>query len=386
MKLQRTSRWHLNESRVVFFSPEHEPPSCGCWYRGSVFTRISYNSRWMIKVTALSGNRYDPASRFRIRQFIRPLAQFGIKVTEHYLPVTRYRRQPLASLAMLWRLPSIAASRRAQITWFRRELIPERFTLERFTGGRRIFDVDDAIWLLSSSGFSEKIVARCDGVIAGNYWLAEHYQKMGKQVWIVPTSVDTEVWKSLSSSEAQTNSLRHGPWIIGWIGTNSNLHFLEAIQEPLAQFLGEHKDARLRVVCDRRPALKRIPSRSWEFVRWSLRRELESVQTMNVGLMPLADSEWARGKCGFKMLTYMAVGLPVVVSPVGVNKAILEREELGLPAKTADDWHAALLRLWNDRELGRRMGRAGRKVVEQHYSVKANVGKLAAIFSEVALK
>ncbi len=333
----------------------------------------------MIKVTALSGRRYDPASRFRIRQFIRPLAQFGIDVSEHYLPITRYRRQPLATLAMLWRLPGIAASRHTDITWFGRELIPERFTLERFAGGRRIFDVDDAIWLLSPSDFSERIVALCDGVIAGNHWLAKHYEELGKPVWIVPTSVDTEAWKPLASGPRDS-------WIVGWMGTNSNLRFLAAIEEPLAQFLAEHGDAHLRIVCDRRPAFKLIPQQSWEFIKWSPKHEVESMQTMNVGLMPLEDSEWARGKCGFKMLSYMAVALPVVVSPVGVNKEILERDELGFSATTADEWYTALLQLWNDRELGQRMGHAGRKVVEQHYSVKANVGKLAAIFSEAVRK
>ncbi len=242
----------------------------------------------MIKVTALSGRRYDPASRFRIRQFIRPLAQFGIDVSEHYLPITRYRRQPLATLAMLWRLPGIAASRHTDITWFGRELIPERFTLERFAGGRRIFDVDDAIWLLSPSDFSERIVALCDGVIAGNHWLAKHYEELGKPVWIVPTSVDTEAWKPLASGPRDS-------WIVGWMGTNSNLRFLAAIEEPLAQFLAEHGDAHLRIVCDRRPAFKLIPQQSWEFIKWSPKHEVESMQTMNVGLMPLEDSEWARG-------------------------------------------------------------------------------------------
>ena len=190
----------------------------------------------MIKVTALTANRDDPASRFRIRQFIRPLAHFGINVREHYLPITRYRRQPLAALALLMRLPGVAASRTGDITWFRRELIPERFTLERLAGGRRIFDVDDAIWLLSDSGFSEKIVEVCDGVIAGNRWLAEHYERLGKQVWVVPTSVDTNVWKP-----AQTAATDH--WIVGWIGTASNLRYLQLIEEQIAS---PHHDVLVR--------------------------------------------------------------------------------------------------------------------------------------------
>lgn len=330
----------------------------------------------MIKVTALTANRDDPASRFRIRQFIRPLAHFGIVVREHYLPITRYRRQPLASLALLMRLPGVAASRTGDITWFRRELIPERFTLEHLAGGRRIFDVDDAIWLLRDSGFSEKIVASCDGVIAGNSWLAEHYEKLGKQVWVIPSSVDTDVWRP--EAIASTN-----PWIIGWSGTASNLRYLQLIEEPLAQFLTQYPGTRLRVVCDRRPELKLIPPGSWEFIKWSRETEVESIQTMNVGLMPLEDSDWARGKCAFKMLLYMACGLPVVVSPVGVNRELLERAQIGFAAVKHNDWFESLNLLFSDQPLSARLGAAGRTLVEAEYSVQANVPRLAKIFRQV---
>jgi hypothetical protein len=331
----------------------------------------------MIKVTALTANRDDPASRFRIRQFIGPLAYFGIDVTEHYLPITRYRRQPLASLAMLMRLRGVAASRAGDITWFRRELIPERLTLERFAGGRRIFDIDDAIWLHHNSGFSEKIVALCDGVIAGNRWLAEHYEKLGKPVWVVPTSVDTDVW-------IPPDTVSTGLWIIGWIGTASNLRYLQMIEEPLAQFLKQHPGTRLRVVCDRRPAFRLIPSELWEFIKWSPQCEVESVQTMNVGLMPLEDSEWARGKCAFKMLLYMACGLPVVVSPVGVNRDLLHTDEIGLAAVMPDDWFESLRRLFIDQALSSHLGTAGRRLVEAEYSVKVNALGLAKIFQQVS--
>lgn len=331
----------------------------------------------MIKVTALTANRVDPSSRFRIRQFIEPLTHFGINVTEHYLPLTRYRRQPLASLATLLRLPGVAASQAADITWFRRELIPERLTLERFAGGRKLFDVDDAIWLLSDSGFSERIVAGCDGVIAGNRWLAEHYEGFAKQVWVVPTSVDTDRWRPATKESKRR-------WTIGWIGTNSNLKFLQRLEEPLAEFLTKHSDCELLVVCDRRPTFAKVPAGSWEFVRWSEANEVGLLQKMDVGLMPLEDSDWARGKCGFKMLSYMAVGLPVVVSPVGVNQAILAHDELGLAASANAEWYEALDRLYNNRGLGARLGRAGRRVVEENYSVRTNVVRLAEIFNQVA--
>ena len=108
------------------------------------------------------------------------------------------------------------------------------------------------------------------------------------------------------------------------------------------------------------------------------------MQQMDVGLMPLDDSEPARSKCGFKMLSYMSAELPVVVSPVGVNREILAHDQVGLAASSPNDWYVALERLSSNHQLGQQMGAAGRRVVQEHYSVIANAPKLANIFREVA--
>src|ERR1043165_517232 len=175
----------------------------------------------MIKVTALTSGKHAPASRFRVRQFIAPLQQLGMEVREFYPPWSKYRMASVVPLGMIGRLPGLLAARAADITWLEREVIPGRYTLERFAGRRRIFDVDDAIWLLSKDGFSEKIVGLCDGVIAGNDYIAEHYRRAGaRKVWVVPTSIDTQRWKPASTRSSQSN------WTIGWIGSASNLPFL----------------------------------------------------------------------------------------------------------------------------------------------------------------
>ena len=330
----------------------------------------------MIKVTALTSSPKDPSSRYRIRQYIEPLKKFGIEVTDHGMPLPRYRRQPLATLGIFLRVPGILASRRSDITWIRRELIPERFTLERFTGGRRIFEIDDSIWLLRDSGFSERIVELCDGVIAGNSRLAEHYAGIAKKIWIVPTAVDTDHWQPIEKAEKDE-------WIIGWIGTGYNLRYLKMIEEPLAEFLASHKNARLRVVSDERFNSNLIPPDSMEFVKWSETVEVSSTQTMDVGLMPLDDTEWTRGKCGGKMVTYLAAGIPVIVSPVGVNADILAHGELGFGATTNDEWFRALETLYNNRKLAEQMGKTGRDVIEKYYSIRANAPKIAGIFKEI---
>ena len=331
----------------------------------------------MIKVTALTGSKHDPSSRFRIRQFIKPLRALGVEVNEHWPPISRYKIEPLPWLVTAMRIPGLVASRFSDVTWLGRELISGRSSFEHLAGKKRVFDVDDAIWLPYGSDFSAEIAKQCEGVIAGNRFLSEYYESLGARVWLVPTSVDTDLWRP-------ANKEIRDRWTIGWTGTWANLKFLYAIEEPLADFLAQHQDSRLLVVCDREPVFKKLPDRNFHFARWSSKNEVRLVQQMDVGLMPLEDSQWARGKCGFKMLSYMAVGLPVIVSPVGVNQEILTHNELGFAANSADDWYQALECLYKDRSSGARMGSAGRKVVDEFYSVKTNVPKLAAIFHEVA--
>jgi glycosyltransferase involved in cell wall biosynthesis len=331
----------------------------------------------MIKVTALTSSRHDPSTRFRVRQFINPLRPLGVEVSEHYPLISKYRTERFPLLSTLARLPGLLASLRSDITWFGRELVSGRSTLERFAGTKRLFDVDDAIWLVYPNTFSEEIALRCEGVIAGNRFLAEHYEKRGARVWVVPTSVDTEVWRPAPHRE-QAN------WTIGWTGTWSNLKYLYAVEEPLADFLVQHTDSQLLIVCDRRPQFERIPSSRWRFIQWSPQTEVRPVQLMDAGLMPLAETEWARGKCAFKMLSYMASGVPVIASPVGVNQEIFQKAQVGFPATTHGDWYEALCSLYRDREAALSMGRQGRRVVEEYYSVKNSALMLAKIFKEVA--
>lgn len=334
----------------------------------------------MIKVTALTGSKHDPSSRFRVRQFIKPLGKLGIEVTEYWPLISRYKIEPLPWLVKAMRRRGLNAARSSDVTWLGRELISGRLSFEASAGSKRVFDVDDAIWLpyQASLGkdFSADIVRHCDGVIAGNRYLADHYERLGARVWLVPTSVDTDVWKPRQRDEETR-------WTIGWSGSWTNLKFLYNIESALADFLARKLDTRLLIVCDREPKLKKLPRDRWLFVPWTMQNEVGLVQLMDVGLMPLEDSEWALGKCGFKMLSYMSAGLPVVVSPVGVNAEILARGEVGWPAASIDDWYPALERLYEDRELGKRMGLAGRGVVKDHYSVEVNAPKLASIFREV---
>src|SRR6266550_1015595 len=330
----------------------------------------------MIKVTALTSGRHFPSSRFRVRQFIEPLRALGIEISENYPFINKYYTKRLAPLGMLARLPGVMASRSGAVTWFERELVPGRITLERWAGTRRLLDIDDALWL-NAPHFSEGLARLCDGVIAGNEFIAANYKQCGARVWTVPTSLDTAHWRPAHSGQ-------HENWTIGWTGTSSNLKFLYLIEEPLADFLSQHREARLLIVCDKQPSLRKLPANSWRFVRWSPVNEVALVQSMDVGLMPLPDTEWTRGKCALKMIMYMAVGIPAIVSPVGVAKEILDQHEVGLAARSPNEWYEALRLLFQDKETAAQLAANGRKLVEKEFSVDINAPKIAAVIREIA--
>jgi glycosyltransferase involved in cell wall biosynthesis len=137
-------------------------------------------------------------------------------------------------------------------------------------------------------------------------------------------------------------------------------------------------------VADAPPPWKGLPNAQVEFVRWTETAEREAVRGMSVGLMPLADEPWAKGKCAAKMLVYAAAAIPSVVTPVGVNGDILAKAEVGLAARTTAEWLGALEALYSDRARVAAMGQAGEALVREEYSVAVNAGRLAAIFEEVA--
>ena len=333
----------------------------------------------MIKITAITSGRNVPSSRFRVRQFIEPLRSLGIDVAEYTARPSKYVTRRVWPLGLVTRIPALLASGRSDITWLEREMITGKFTAERFASRPCVLDVDDAIWLTNTSGFSEQLAAQCDGVIAGNIVIAEHYRPHARRVWIIPTSVDTLRWRPLDQPGA-ADGRRGDRWIIGWIGTSSNLPYLYGREEPIRDFLRDHADTELLVISDTPPAFQRIPKTSWRFERWSELAEVDLARQMDVGLMPLPDSEWARGKCALKMLQYMSLGLPVVASPVGTARQIFDQANVGVAAATSQEWYDGLKQLHSNGEWGVQMGAAGRRLVEENYSVEKNVGRLAEVF------
>ena len=332
----------------------------------------------MIKVAAFTGGRNVPSARFRVRQYQPLLGDVGISVDEMALatsayPPARQWQRPIWAAARLTELAAAAArSRRYDLTWLQREMLSTRATLEGWTGRPRMFDVDDSIHLLGDGRFAAAIAARCDLVIAGNAWLADWYSNANSRVEILPTPVDASRYRPA----ARTGD---GPVVVGWIGTGANLPFLEAIEAGLAAALERNPALRLAVVSNIAPSFRSIAADRWSFRPWSEAREIVDIQSFDIGLMPLRDDDWARGKCSFKMIQYMACGLPVVVSPVGMNREVMARGEVGFGADSVDDWADALSTLAADAGMRGRMGATGRGVVERDYSVEALAPRLAKL-------
>jgi glycosyltransferase involved in cell wall biosynthesis len=171
---------------------------------------------------------------------------------------------------------------------------------------------------------------------------------------------------------------------MGWTGTSPNFPYLATIEPALEIALREIPGAALVVVADREPSLPRLAGRDVRFVPWSPTSEVEALASMDVGLMPLADDEWTRGKCSFKMLQYMAAGIAGVVSPVGMNREVLALGESGLAASGVDDWIEALRALAADPDRRARLGATGRAVALAHFDVPVVAAQIAAVFRSLA--
>jgi glycosyltransferase involved in cell wall biosynthesis len=172
--------------------------------------------------------------------------------------------------------------------------------------------------------------------------------------------------------------------VIGWTGSFGNLPYLEAIEPALHRFMLAYPSTVLRIVCDKPPSFRHIHSDHVEYVPWSPKVEATSIQTMDVGLMPLEDSLWARGKCSFKMLQYMSCQIPVIVSPVGMNTDVLALGEVGIPARTTDEWYFALEHYYTNRSQAALHGRTGREVILRHFSQRLVAQQIAEVFRELA--
>ena len=328
-----------------------------------------------MRVCAFTGGKNVPSARLRVRQYIPRLGEFGIEVRERRLWMgkmmpRKWAKRPLwAASTVLQRSVEVPCSWGADVTLISRQVMPAFIPLDRFTKAPRVLDVDDAIWLNRGGQRAGSLAQCCEAVICGNSFLAEFFSRWNRNVVVIPTAVDTELMRPAEESA--------GELVIGWTGTSDNFRYLYGIEGSLRVVLEKHKDARLRVIADVQPVFRELDAERVEFVQWGEEAERVALRSLTVGIMPLEDSVWARGKCSFKMLTYMASGVPVVASPVGMNAEVLGLGEIGFGAATSDEWVEALDIVLSDAEKARAMGMRGREVAVRYFSVEALAPRLA---------
>ncbi len=350
-----------------------------------------------MKILFLTEGTTVPASRFRVGQFIPHFESRGIDCTvraaygDWYNAAARTAVGPAYKL--LWRLKRVGQgldAGRFDVVFLQRPALPFSALPERAVtraNRRTIFDVDDSIFLGAGGKVDparrrafEDEVELARHVICGNSYLAEEAGAPEKTT-VIPTVIDTDRYVPAEAGKAE--KAEGEPVVIGWMGTSGNFPFLEEIAPALREVLEARPEAVVRFVSNApfepladHPRVEQIP--------WSKEREIELLQSFDIGLMPLEDSALTRGKCGFKMIQYMAVGTPVVVSAVGANVEIFEGSGAGFLADSWDAWCEPLLGLVDDAEMRKKMGVAGRVHAVESYSVKSVIDRYIDIFERVA--
>lgn len=236
-----------------------------------------------------------------------------------------------------------------------------------------VFDFDDAIFLpntsrenvyierLKNPDKTARIIANSAHVIAGNRYLGDFALKFNRNVTIIPSCADTERYRP-QPEKPDSKSI-----VIGWVGSATTRNFLYELKDVFEEIARRYDNAVFKFVGARFPAgsIRNIANRTW-----SLESEADEIQSFDIGIMPMPDNEWTRGKCGFKIILYMACGLPVVSSPVGVNKEIIREGVNGFLAGTNDEWIEKLSKLIEEPELRKSLGMSGRRTVEEAYSIR----------------
>lgn len=209
-------------------------------------------------------------------------------------------------------------------------------------------------------------------VTAGNEYLANYARKFNQNVQVIPTTIDTEGHHNVRCDHDQI------PVTIGWTGTHTTMRYLDPLI-PILKELEKTYNFRFRVISNQAPEFE---LKSLEYVPWNKETEIEDLAQIQIGIMPLVEDIWSEGKCGFKGLQYMALGMATILSPVGVNKTIIRENENGFLVDRASEWEEKLILLLENQSLRIKLGENGRKTVEKDYSVEGNKTKYIQIFSK----
>src|SRR6266496_1594992 len=354
-----------------------------------------------MRVLAIVPSLYDtsPGQRYRLEQWEPLLKERGVEITYEpfedeelhallYKSGTIGRKLQLVARGLKRRLSLIRRVKNYDMVYIFREAAlfgpPVFERLIHLTGVPIVFDFDDAVFVsyrspangyLSYLKFASKTKTICRiaaHVMVGNPYLADYARQVNDQVTIVPTTIDTYKYKAATKTESR-------PPVIGWTGSYSTVQHLDTLRGALRK-LAALEPFRLRVIGTPAYSLDNIEV---EAMSWRANTEITDLSPIDIGIMPLPDDAWSKGKCALKALQFMALGIPTVCSPVGVNTEVIHDDQNGFIAGSEEEWVEKLSRLLRSAELRERLGRAGRRTVEQGYSATIQAPKVHDIFRSV---
>jgi len=335
--------------------------------------KITYYSKYSAR---------GPSSRFRIFQFLDrfPAAGIDLQVSvlfdDSYFEILR-QNQPFRTLQKAAytfarfrrRIVDLKADH-SNLTVIEQQLFPYMpFGLEeKYLPKRYLVEFDDAIYLTHPKKLPE-LIRDSVGVIAGNRTLAEYAQEFNPNVHVVPTVLNTDVFKPCPKTI-------HEKVVVGWSGIEYNFKYLKTLAPVLERLIRKYP-VELHVLSGTAPQDLGIP---FHHVKWSGNREVAQMNDFDIGLMPLAMDEWCRGKCGLKLLQYMALEIPAVATPIGVNRQIVHHGRNGFLAEQLEEWETHLSHLIENANARVQIGKAARSTVLEYYSADVWFPTVAALY------
>jgi len=355
-----------------------------------------------INIAALTDHAFTPSSRFRVRQYIDPLKEFGVNVKDFQRRYSselvsdgskRIRQSPYLVYKAIHQeffnfldtFSRVVKSNSFDAVWLSRQLIIGYPSFESLIKKPLIYDIDDAVFLTSylAKKQVEYTSRRAEIIFAGNDYLANYLSKYNSSVHVVPPAVDTELFKPAGGSLGNLDNEKD-TITIGWSGTSSSYKYFYSLEDMFIRLLIKYKKINLVFVSDRFPYELIKLSKYINFIKWSAYNDAANIQKFDIGIMPINNDEWCKGKGAYKMLLYASCGIPVVVSPVGENKKILKQHDFGMMPINPDEWYFALEELILNSDTRHKLGVKGRKYVVDNRGLSVLVEKNYTLICNVA--
>lgn len=353
------------------------------------------------KVLIITNHRKDrsPGQRFRFEQYLNFLTENGFEIEfsnlfeeeddlKLYSKGNFYEKWLIYRKCLRIRKENVKKMNDYDILFiFREALMTGSIRFEKAfskSKAKLIYDFDDAIWIPNVSDANKrfeflkdysktgKLIQLCDMVFAGNQYLADYASKFNNNVKIIPTTIDTEEY--VNQRIEKSNKI-----CIGWSGSITTIQHFEYAVPFLKEVKKKFGDLiELRIIGDSSYINEEL---SIKGLAWNKQTEIQDLSYFDIGIMPLPDDEWAKGKCGLKGLQYMALEIPTIMSPVGVNSEIIIDGKNGFLAATEEEWIDRISMLIESEELRLRLGKEGRTTVQEFYSIDANKEKYRSLFT-----